>query len=368
VWCDLSTGFARPLVPAAWRPRVFAALHNIAHPGIRASRRLIAARYVWPGVAADVAEMCRACQDCRRGKVNSQVAAVKPIELPARQFSHIHVDLVGPLPPSKAGNMYVMTIIDRSTRWFEAVPLAATAAADCAQALFVHWISRYGVPDFVTSNRGPQFASEVWAAMCRRLGIIKKLTTAFHPQANGLVERLHRQLKEALRARQAGVNWEEHLPWVLLGLRVAPKEDSGVSAAQLTFGIQLTLPGDLLGASPAAAEELASKLRADAAVFVPLPLRQRSYAEVAAELPAQLQRAEYVYIRRGGTLPPLACKYEGPYKVLQRAEKYFIVQIGGKQDSVSVDRLKPYAALGEVSPAAPPRRGRPPIVAAPAAQ
>jgi hypothetical protein len=182
------------------------------------------------------------------------------------------------------------------------------------------------------------------------------------------VERLHRQLKEALRARQAGVNWEEHLPWVLLGLRVAPKEDSGVSAAQLTFGVQLTLPGDMLGAAPAATEELASKLRADAAVFVPLPLRQRSYAEVAAELPAQLQQADYVYIRRGGALPPLACKYEGPYKVIQRADKYFIVQIGGKQDSVSVDRLKPYTALGEVSPAAPPRRGRPPIVAAPAAQ
>jgi Integrase core domain len=219
--------------------------------------------------------MCRACQDCGRGKVHSQAAAaaaVEPIALPARQFLHIHVDLVGPLPASKDGNTYLMTIIDRSTRWFEVVPLAATSAADCAQVLFVHWISRYGVPDFVTSDRGPQFASEMWAAMCRRLGIVKKLTTAFHPQANGLVERLHRQLKEVLRARQAGVNWEEHLPWVLLGLRVAPKEDSGVSAAQLTFGVQLTLPGDMLGA---AAEELASKLRTDAAVFVPLPLRQR---------------------------------------------------------------------------------------------
>jgi hypothetical protein len=123
----------------------------------------------------------------------------------------------------------------------------------------------------------------------------------------------------------------------------------------------------LLGAA-AAAEELASKLRADAAVFVPLPLRQRSYAEVAAELPAQLQRAEYVYIRRRGTLPPLACKYEGPDKALERAGKYFIVQIGAKRDSVSVDRLKPYTALGDISPAAPPQRGRLPIVAAPAAQ
>jgi transposase InsO family protein len=96
--------------------------------------------------------------------------------------------------------------------------MAAKATADCANALFVHWISRYGVPDQITSDRGPQFTSEVWAAVCGRLGIKRKLTTAYHPQANGLVERFHRQLKEALWSMAAGLNWEEQLPWVLLGL------------------------------------------------------------------------------------------------------------------------------------------------------
>jgi Integrase core domain len=264
--------------------------------------------------------------------------------------------------------VYLLTIMDRSTRWFEAAPLADISAAGCANALFTTWVSRYGVPDCITSDRGPQFASEVWAAVCRRLGICKKLTTAYHPQANGLVERLHRQLKESLRTRQAGSNWEEHLPWVLLGLRVAPKEDTGVSAAQATFGIQLTLPGELLGAPAMAAETLAERLQSDMSGFQPIPLRQRSYAEVAAELPGQLMAADYVYIRRGGMLPPLACKYEGPYKVLSKSEKFFVVQVGSKEDSVSVDRLKPYTAAGPVTAAAPPRRGRPPLVAAPAAQ
>jgi hypothetical protein len=75
-----------------------------------------------------------------------------------------------------------------------------------------------------------------------------------------------------------------------------------------------------------------------------------------------------VYVRRGSALPPLASKYEGPYKVIRKCEKYFVIEMGDKEDSVSVDRLKPYTALGEVSPAVPPRRGRPPNVAAPAAQ
>jgi hypothetical protein len=178
VWCHLSTGLARPLVPAAWRPQVFAALHNIAHPGIRATRRLQAARYVWPGLAAEVAQMSCACINCGHGKVHSQHAtAAQPIEVPARQFLHIHVDLVGPLPASKTGALYLLPIIDRSTRWFEAVPMAAVAAAHRVSALFVHWISRYGVPDQITSDRGPQFTSEVWAVVCGRLGIKRKLGT-----------------------------------------------------------------------------------------------------------------------------------------------------------------------------------------------
>jgi hypothetical protein len=56
-----------------------------------------------------------------------------------------------------------------------------------------------------------------------------------------MVERAHRQIKDALRARLAGVEWPQHLPWVLLGLRSAPKEDAAMSSAELVFGAALTL-------------------------------------------------------------------------------------------------------------------------------
>jgi hypothetical protein len=132
---EVSSGIMRPVVPASFRRRIFEALHGLAHAGIRATRRMIASRYLWPGLAKQVAEWCRDCQDCQRAKVTAQpAAAVQPIPVPTQRFSHLHLDIVGPLPCSKEGFAYLLTVIDRSTRWAEALPLTAVTAADCADA------------------------------------------------------------------------------------------------------------------------------------------------------------------------------------------------------------------------------------------
>jgi transposase InsO family protein len=151
--------------------------------------------------------------------------------------------LVGPLPTSKEGFSYILTVVDRTTRWFEAIPLHSITAAAVAESFVAAWVARFGVPATITSDRGVQFTSELWAATMKKLGIKHLMTTAFHPQSNGLVERAHRHLKEALKARLAAADWPSHLPWVLLGLRAAPREDSGVSVAELLYGAALSLPG-----------------------------------------------------------------------------------------------------------------------------
>ena len=179
LWGDTSTGTFRPFVPEGLRRQVFEQLHNIAHPGRRASRRLISCRFVWRGLAADVCRWAKECLACQRAKVHRHVH-VRPlhIPIPARRFSHVHVDLVGPLPPSQ-GFTYLFTAIDRTTRWAEAIPLGSITAADCAQALLQGWVSRFGVPAAVTSDRGAQFTSEVWAELCALLGVQHRQTTAY---------------------------------------------------------------------------------------------------------------------------------------------------------------------------------------------
>jgi hypothetical protein len=166
----VARGITRPLVPLEERPAVFHAIHNVAHPGICATKRMLTAHFVWKGVGKDVAAMCRECQQCQRGKVHKQPAApVQAIPVPAHKFSHVHVDLVGPLPASSEGHVYLLTIIDRSTRWFEAVPLRNMEASTCMDAFTYSWVARFGVPETVTTDRGTQFTSALLSSTCTSL-------------------------------------------------------------------------------------------------------------------------------------------------------------------------------------------------------
>ena len=79
--------------------RVFKAINGLAHPGIRASKRLITSKFLWKGCAADITAWCRECQGCSRGKVTVQEStAAEVIPVSGGRFSHVHGDIVGPLP------------------------------------------------------------------------------------------------------------------------------------------------------------------------------------------------------------------------------------------------------------------------------
>jgi hypothetical protein len=157
VVCDISTGQPRPLIPVADRRDVFRAIHELAHAGISATLRLMAARVVWSGMASDVAAWCRDCQLCALGKASPQhTAPVQPIPVQERRFTPVHVDLVGPLPTSAEGFKYVFNMVDRSSRWLEAVPLKSMAAEDCVDELISAWVARSGMPTIITSDQGRQ--------------------------------------------------------------------------------------------------------------------------------------------------------------------------------------------------------------------
>jgi hypothetical protein len=137
---DISTGTFRPLVPPDFRESAAAALHGVGHPGVEATVKLVTSKFCWPGIRKFVRRYAQRCLSCQKAKVSRHVhLAPETIAVPRRRLEHIHVDLVGPLPQS-AGFSYLFTIVDRTTRWPEAIPLSNIAAADCAAALYSGWI------------------------------------------------------------------------------------------------------------------------------------------------------------------------------------------------------------------------------------
>ncbi len=122
------------------------------------------------------------------------------------------MDIVGPLPASSEGYLYLLNVIDRSTRWVEADLMKSMEATMCVDAFISNLVACFGVRCAVTTDRGSQFTSSLWTSTCTELGLKHILTTAYHPQNNGMVERVYRQIKDALRAHAEGPARSSHLP------------------------------------------------------------------------------------------------------------------------------------------------------------
>ena len=140
--------------------------------------RLVSDRFVWRGMKNDIKTWCAQCADCQAAKITRHVKAPVMVFPPAaRRFGSLHIDLVGPLPPSE-GHRYLLTIVERFSRWPEALSLRYILAASCIQAFVRGWLPHFGVPDKVITDRGAQFTGSSWNDLLSRL--VSRLSTP-HP-------------------------------------------------------------------------------------------------------------------------------------------------------------------------------------------
>ncbi|XP_050701836.1 uncharacterized protein LOC126988072 isoform X2 [Eriocheir sinensis] len=192
------------VVPRKCRPIVLNVAHEnplAGHYSHRKTEQKVADQFFWPGMGTDIRVHCRSCDKCQRFSQKGRVrpAPLQPMPIVAEPFARVAIDLVGPLsPPSSAGHGYILTLIDFSTGFPEALPLKGVDSISVAEALLIIF-SRVSIPREVLSDRGTQFTSALMQELHRLLGVKPIFTTPHHPSGNGRIERLHGPLKSILK-------------------------------------------------------------------------------------------------------------------------------------------------------------------------
>ena len=365
---DISNGPARPYIPFACRKRIFDVFHGLGHPGVERTRQSISKAVVWPSMRQDITKWARECVPCQRAKVKKHV--IPPIgdfQVPNRRFQHLNIDIVT-LPESN-GYTHLLTAVDRFSRWPIAVPIPDMTAESVIDAFTHGWVQHYGVPATLTTDRGTQFTSSLFAQFTKTWGIKCQTTTAYHPEANGMVERFHRRLKEGLIALGADSpnDWYWRLPCVLLAIRTTLKPDLGASPADLVFGEQLAVPGESLPSNPATDEQLSRQrasaladLRVEVARLQPVPTS--AHRKPLIHLPQELETCTHIFVRRGPGKSSLSSPYVGPFRVINRNSTNFKIAVPGRpNETVSIARVKPcFSSIDDAEEQEPDSPGRPP--------
>lgn len=283
------------------------------------------------------------CLNCQKSKIQHHTRPhIQKIAIPSTRFEHIHMDIVGPFPVSN-GNRYILTIIDRFTRWPEAYPIKDISSITIAKTFVNQYLPRFGVPLQITVDQGSQFTSRLFNNLTKLIGSHKIHTSCYHPQANGMVERFHRQLKAALKSRNNVNNWSDELSIILLGIRTSIKEDLNCSPSELVYGQTLRLPGELVVNNNSndhlgGTEEVLRQLRDHFSSVRSKVIHHKK--NIRHYIPKDLHKCDYVFIK---VLRPkgLETPYDGPFKVIERKQNTFRIQCGNLIKTVAIEHLKP---------------------------
>lgn len=236
------------VIPKPYQEMIVELAHNrqSGHLGVNKTCEKILRHFYWPNLRKDVGNFIRSCHVCQvGGKPNQKIppAPLQPIPVLEEPFSKIIVDCVGPLPKSKKGNQYLLTVMCATTRFPEVIPVRSITSKVITNVL-IKLFTKYGIPRVIQSDRGTNFTSELFSQVMKELGVVQYLSTAYHPESQGALERFHQTLKSLIRCYclENPADWDECLDLLLFAIRDSKHESLGYSPYELLFGREVRGP------------------------------------------------------------------------------------------------------------------------------
>ena len=357
--------FKQVMVPQKFRNDILKLGHDAstaAHQGKTRTKKKILSKFFWPGIYSDIHSYIRTCDVCqkRSPKGRCSVAALQEMPLVYTPFEMVGIDIVGPLEKSDRNCRYLLTLVDYATRWPEAIPLKDTTTEHVAEAL-MSIFARLGIPKTVLSDRGSQFVSDVMKETMKLMGIEQRFTTPYHPETNGLTERVNGVIKNLLKkvAAEKPSQWDRFVPAVLFAYREIPQETTGFSPFELLYGREPRGPMAVLQElfiGSDATEEVRSAYR----YVVDLSERIKESCKLAQEA-VQDTRDKYTedvsQNTNMRTLEPgdkallllpkdknkLLLTWQGPFEVVRKVSRVnYEIKVKGKKKVFHINMLKKY--------------------------
>jgi hypothetical protein len=217
-----------------------------AHLGIDATYEKAKERYYWPQMFDDVRSYTQQCDNCQKRGSSKRKEPLQPIEVKA-PFHRVGIDIKGPLPRTSQGNRYIIVAMDYFTKWPEAKSIPDIKSETVAKFIFDEIICRHGVPEELLSDRGTSFLNKIVDTLCEKFQTKHRLTSAYRPQTNGMVERFNRTIGECLAKLVADKEkeWDEYVESVLFAYRTMKHNTTGYTPFYLLYGRQAKLPIEL---------------------------------------------------------------------------------------------------------------------------
>jgi hypothetical protein len=223
--------------------KVMKALHEeLGHRGMAETYRRIKIRFWWEGMKKTVRKWVQSCEACQKRSKNLP-KEVGQATSTSTLFERVSMDAVH----VKAGRWkYIIVARDDFSGWAETTALTNLRSKSVADWFVSEWICRYGIPKEVTVDGGAEFKKELQNAM-KKIGTKLRTVTPYYPEAQGMVERGHKSIKDALIkiCGESGTKWKEYLPLVTLADRISTKRTTGFTPFELQFGQPAVLPVDI---------------------------------------------------------------------------------------------------------------------------